>query len=291
LATSLQNSEPMQDAGRVLRRQSGLLGEPCSDLQATVDSLACQLQCERSARRQVEGEKQQLGQRLSEFRQRDARLAVVGEMTAEFAHQVRTPLASAMLYAGQLDTSSSRQARIAGKILAGLGDLKRMVNDMLGFATGPRADHEQVNVQQLLNEVCDGIDGQLSSSTTLRVSVVDTDLTVAINRNAIKGALLNLVTNADQAGSQGTNILIHGHRFGEKVHLCVTDDGPGIPAEVQPRLFEAFFTTRPQGTGLGLAVVKAVVAAHDGDVSVNTSALGSSFAIQIPIAASVGLQR
>jgi len=289
LATLVHHSETPQDAGEFFRHQSGLLGGSQCDLQLTVDSLISQLQLERSARRQAQLEKENLGRRLSELRERDTRLAVVGKMTAEFAHQVRTPLASAILYAGQLDTSSRRQARIAGKILAGLGDLKRMVNDMLGFAAGARADQEQVNVQQLLNEVRTAVDGQLSSSTTLRVSVVDTQLTVAINKNAIKGALLNLVTNADQAGSQGTNILLHGHRCGEKVHLCVADDGPGIPADVQPRLFEAFFTTRPQGTGLGLAVVKAVVAAHDGDVSVNTSALGSSFAIQIPADAGVGL--
>jgi two-component system, sensor histidine kinase FlrB len=221
--------------------------------------------------------------RISELRQRNERLTAIGEMTAEFAHQVRTPLASAMLYAGQLDTSTSGQARIAGKIMTGLGDLKRMLNDMLGFAAGARADHERVNVLQLMNEVRDSIDGQLSSTATLRVSVTDSDLEVAANSDAIKGALLNLVTNADQACVRGANILLHGHCFGDNIHLCVTDDGPGIPREVQPRLFEAFFTTRPQGTGLGLSVVKAVVATHNGKVTVNTSEFGSSFTIQLPV--------
>ena len=220
--------------------------------------------------------------RISELRQRNERLTAIGEMTAEFSHQVRTPLASAMLYAGQLDTSGESQARIAGKILTGLNDLKRMVNDMLGFAAGARADQEQVNVRQLLDEVAESIDGQLSSETTIRVSVTDTDLSVAANKDAIKGALLNLVTNADQASDNGANILLHGHCFGENVHLCVSDDGPGIPEEIQARLFDAFFTTRPQGTGLGLSVVKAVVAAHHGEVTVNSSPLGTSFAIRLP---------
>lgn len=221
--------------------------------------------------------------RIAELRQRNERLTAIGEMTAEFAHQVRTPLASAMLYAGQLDTSGKRQARIAGKIMTGLHDLKRMVNDMLGFAAGARADQEQVNVQQLLKEVSASIDGQLCNEATLKVSVTDPALSVAANKDAIKGALLNLVTNADQASEQGANILLHGHCFGDQVHICVTDDGPGIPDDVQPRLFDAFYTTRPQGTGLGLSVVKAVVAAHNGEVTVNTSELGSSFAIQLPV--------
>ena len=220
--------------------------------------------------------------RIAELRQRNERLTAIGEMTAEFAHQVRTPLASAMLYAGQLDTSNPRQARITNKILIGLSDLKRMVNDMLGFAAGARADQEQVNVRRLFDEVSESIEGQLDSRSVVSVSVTDENLSVAANKDAIKGALLNLVTNADQASVGGANILLHGHRFGDDIHLCVTDDGPGIPDDVQPRLFDAFFTTRPQGTGLGLSVVKAVVAAHDGQVSVSTSDRGSSFTIRVP---------
>ena len=123
--------------------------------------------------------------RISELRQRNERLTAIGEMTAEFAHQVRTPLASAMLYAGQLDTSNPNQERIANKILTGLNDLKRMVNDMLGFAAGARADQEQVSVRQLFDEVAESIDGQLGANTTVRVSVTDTRLSVAANKDAI----------------------------------------------------------------------------------------------------------
>ncbi len=221
-------------------------------------------------------------QRISKLPQQNERLSTIGEMTAEFAHQVRTPLASAMLYAGQLDTSNPRQARIANKLMLRLNDLKRMVNDMLGFAADVRADHVEVNVRDLFNEVCDSIHGQLGNKTTLRMLVTDEELGVAANKDALKGALLNLVINADQACSEGANILLHGHRHGDDIYLCVTDDGPGIPPDVQPRLFDAFFTTRPQGTGLGLSVVQAVVAAHDGEISVNTSDHGSSFTIRIP---------
>lgn len=219
---------------------------------------------------------------LSELRQRNERLRAIGEMTAEFAHQVRTPLASAMLYAGQLSTDTPAQERVVGRIVEGLNDLKRMVNDMLGFAAGARRTHEQVNVTGLLADVRDGIAGQLKAGTTVSVSVTDADLSVAANRDALKGALLNLVTNADQAAEGPARILLHGHRFSDSVHLCVTDDGPGIDEEVKPRLFEPFFTTRPQGTGLGLSVVKAVAAAHDGEVAVHTSELGTNFSLQLP---------
>ncbi len=238
------------------------------------------------SRRPLEGEPGEVllladiteSRRISELRQRNERLTAIGEMTAEFAHQVRTPLASAMLYAGRLDRSTAVNARVADKITAGLQDLKRMVNDMLGFAAGSRRAQDRINVVELLSDVQKTLEDQLEN--TLRVSVTDETLTVAANGDALKGALFNLVTNADQAG--GANILLHAHRFGDSIQLCVSDDGPGVPEDALPRLFEPFFTTRPQGTGLGLSVVKAVAEAHGGDVTVSTSDLGTSFTVMFP---------
>ncbi|MCH9695726.1 MAG: HAMP domain-containing histidine kinase [Gammaproteobacteria bacterium] len=253
--TSL-NSEPVHDSFDVFNHQTGLLEESFRDLQ-----------------------------------QRNERLTSIGEMTAEFAHQVRTPLSSALLYAGQLDTSTPRQARIAARIICGLGELRSMVDDMLGFAAGSRSDHQRITVLKLLHDVRDGIAGQLSGASRVRVSVTDPQLAVLGNKIALKGSLLNLVSNADQASEAGASILLHAHQFGDSIHVCVTDDGPGIADDVQPRLFDAFFTTRKHGTGLGLAVVKAVAAAHGGDVTVATSKLGSTFSVCLPEADASGERR
>ncbi len=220
--------------------------------------------------------------RMAELRERNERLTAIGEMTAKFAHQVRTPLASAMLYADKLDRSTPTTARVADKISCGLQELKRMVNDMLGFAAGARQLPQRISVPELLHEVRQTLDGQLGEQAKLHVSVSDDGLSVAANKDALKGALLNLITNADQAGNGKANVLLHAHRFGDSIHLCVSDDGPGIPPELRARVFEPFFTTRPQGTGLGLSVVKAVAAAHGGEVSVASSDLGTCFAIQLP---------
>ena len=220
--------------------------------------------------------------RMAELRQRNERLTAIGEMTAKFAHQVRTPLASAMLYADKLDRSSPANARVADKVSTGLHELKRMVNDMLGFAAGARRSQQRISVPGLLSDVVQTLRGQLGEQTDLRVSVTDQALSVAANQDALKGALLNLIMNADQAGNGRANILLHGHRFGDSIHLCVTDKGPGIPDDLRTRVFEPFFTTRPQGTGLGPSVVKADATAHGGEVSVATSGLGTCFTIQLP---------
>lgn len=258
-------------------------GESYSDLQDTVVALTTQLRNEHAERLAAAVRADNLAAELREQQLRNDRLAAIGGSTAEFAHQVRTPLASALLYAGQLDTDTPKQARFAEKIVTGLNELRRMADDMLGFAAGTRCARQQVNVFELLQDVSDTVAGQLSSSTTVAVSVTDEDLHVVINRDAIKGALLNLVSNADQAGEDACNILLHAHRFGDAIHLCVTDNGPGITEDVQARLFEPFFTTRSNGTGLGLAVVQAVAAAHDGEIELHTSDLGSSFTIRLPI--------
>ncbi len=221
--------------------------------------------------------------RISALRQRQERLTTIGEMTASFAHQVRTPLASAMLYAGKLDTSTPEQARAAQKIRDRLNDLGRMVNDMLGFAAGTKPVEERCSISELLEEVQAAIAPQLDQQAEISVASVDASLSVLANKDALKGALLNLVTNAVQACGAGARVELGAECDQRCVALTVSDNGPGIPDEILPRLFEPFFTTRPQGTGLGLAVVKTVATSHGGSVAVETSASGTRFLLRLPV--------
>ncbi len=214
----------------------------------------------------------------------EQRLSVIGEMTAEFAHQVRTPLASAMLYTAQLDTSTPEQKRVVEKITGRLNDLGRMVNDMLGFAAGARPVHERVLVTDLLQAAVRTIEPTLAGSTRLTVRDEADDACVMANKESLKGSILNLINNAEQACAPDARVDLAARRFGDRVLLSVSDNGPGIPQHCIGRLFEPFYTTRPQGTGLGLAVVRAVAKAHDGNVSVATSDRGSCFTISLPIA-------
>ena len=211
------------------------------------------------------------------------RLMAIGEKTAQFAHQVRTPLASAMLYVGQLDTTTPQQQRTAKKIAARLNDLGRMVNDMLGFAAGAKPSAQIVNVYDLLTDVQVAIAPQIDEETDLLVAVEDNSLRLSVNRDSLKGALLNLVTNAIQACTGRSRIVLGARLHGGSLRLTVTDNGPGIAEQDFPRLFEPFFTTRPQGTGLGLAVVQAVATAHGGTVAAQSSKLGTRFTIRLPL--------
>ena len=232
---------------------------------------------------------------IADLRERQQRLTMIGKMTAEFAHQVRTPLASAMLYVSQLSPDGAAEHRIVGKISERLNDLGRMVNDMLGFAGGGKRADETINVHDLLEAARTTLDAQLGSATTLDVLVDGSPLEDSIavgegfsfagNTDALRGALINLVANADQAGDGSASIQLGAWHDARSVYFTVTDDGPGIGDDVMPELFTPFFTTRPQGTGLGLAVVRAVAQAHGGDVRAKNLKTGCRFTIRLPYSA------
>jgi len=218
----------------------------------------------------------------------EQRLSVIGEMTAEFAHQVRTPLASAMLYTSQLDTSTPEQKRVVEKITGRLNDLGRMVNDMLGFAAGAKPARERVLANDLLDAAVRTIEPTLAPTTRLSVRSDPDGTFITANKEALKGALLNLINNAEQACANDSELELSARPYGDRILFSVADNGPGIAPDCISRLFEPFYTTRPEGTGLGLAVVQAVAKSHDGRVTVDTSPSGTTFIISLPVTGSKG---
>lgn len=218
---------------------------------------------------------------------RKQRLVEMGEMAARLAHQVRTPLSSALLYTSQLGRAQiddTKRQRYAQRIGLRLGQLERMVNDMLGFARGANARTQTILIEELLEDVVQLMSSQLRDGDRLEVSVDNQLATVSGNRDALTGALTNLCTNAIQAAAPGVVLTLTGRRLANgQVALGVKDTGPGLKACDVERIFDAFFTTRAGGTGLGLAVVKSTAEAHGGDVAV-TSSPGQGCHIEMHIA-------
>jgi two-component system sensor histidine kinase FlrB len=219
--------------------------------------------------------------RMAEMSQRRERLSTIGEMTASLAHQIRTPLASALLYTSQIPRQPSRVRELTDKLADRLQELGRMAEDLLNFARGARPSHELLAVAELLRDVIEEFESQ-DHYEKLEIVMAHENLQIAANRDAIKGALVNLVSNALQACGSDARVELGAERINGKVCLTVTDNGHGIAADIKTRLFEPFFTTRPQGTGLGLAVVHAVADAHDGEILVDSRPGMTSIAICLP---------
>jgi two-component system sensor histidine kinase FlrB len=219
--------------------------------------------------------------------QRHQRLSAMGEMAAGLAHQLRTPLATALLYTAHLNKASLPEAerlRFAEKALARLRHLEHLIQDMLLFVKGETAGQESITVASLLAELQQVIEPQLSPNLNLDVADHSDGTAFLGSRKALTGALLNLLENAMQACRDGGTIRLTGEKRGHQLVLSVVDNGPGIDPLVQDRLFEPFFTTRTDGTGLGLAIVRGIAEAHGGDIRVESvPGQGSKFILSLPL--------
>lgn len=230
-------------------------------------------------------EMRRLQDRLSQHQ----RLAAMGEMAASLAHQIRTPLSSALLYASNLKRphlNDEQRERFATKIRSRLGHLEQVVNDMLLYARGGLSGVEKFTTLDLLNDLEHFLESQLKSSQT--EFIIDNRIgKVALrgNRQMLLSAMINLCINAIQAMGRGGSLCVDVRQDDNaNLSLRIMDNGPGIDADAQGKIFNPFYTTRQEGTGLGLAVVAAVVRAHEGDIALHSQpGEGSSFILQLPI--------
>jgi two-component system sensor histidine kinase FlrB len=203
------------------------------------------------------------------FLTRQQRLLTLGELAAGLAHQIRTPLAAALLYASQMTLpgrNTDDMARCADRTVGSLKQLDKLVNDMLAFAHGG-AVREVVSVSALLEQVAQWLRPALRRGVRLTIRTQAPDLAVRANAPSLVSAVLNLATNALQAATGDLDLELLARRAaGGRAQIVVSDNGPGVPAHIRERIFEPFFTTRALGNGIGLAVVRSVVEAHQGSV-------------------------
>jgi len=216
---------------------------------------------------------------------RQQRLLTMGEMAAGLAHQIRTPLATALLYASQMampERSASDLQRCAERTVESLRQLDSLVNDMLAFAHGGAA-RESVSVSALLEQVAQWLRPALRRGVRLTIRTQAPELKVRANAPSLVSAVLNLATNALQAAPADLDLELLARRSPDGgAQIVVSDNGPGVPASIRNKVFEPFFTTRARGNGIGLAIVKSVVEAHRGSVRLVDSARGATFVIDLP---------
>jgi two-component system, sensor histidine kinase FlrB len=219
------------------------------------------------------------------FLARQQRLVTLGELAAGLAHQIRTPLAAALLYASQMSLpgrSAAEMARCSEKTVGSLKQLDRLINDMLAFARGG-ATREPVSISALLEQVAQWLRPALRRGVRLTIRTEAPQLTVRANAPSLVSAVLNLATNALQSAGGALDLELLGRRAADgRAEIVVSDNGPGVPAHIRDRIFEPFFTTRARGNGIGLSIVKSVIESHCGSVRLAETARGASFIIELP---------
>lgn len=227
--------------------------------------------------------------RMQERVERQDRLTAMGEMAAQLAHQVRTPLSTSVLYAGQLakgNLSDQQRQQFGAKLLDGLRHTETLVRDMLAFSRGGNFSASPILVNDALSTAVAGLQPRLRQlDACLELELGRTqDCRIAGNLDALAGAFSNLIDNALNHGGERVTVRVSADIATDGLLLVFEDDGPGIDPVALPCIFDPFFTTRERGTGLGLAVVQAVVLEHGGALRAAESALGGArFEIRLPV--------
>jgi signal transduction histidine kinase len=234
--------------------------------------------------------------RLEAETARTRRLASLGIMASEIAHQVRSPLGGIELFASLLkDKATGEPKRLAGEILGAVRRLYTTLSHMLSFAAEPTVGGDLLPVPALLEDLLQNCRPHFNDS---RWSVAfDCEPGLAPlwgDRGLLAQALLNLIVNAKEAMPEGGAVevraqlspfsAINGH-IHKAIEISVSDHGSGISPENRERIFDPFFTTKPQGTGLGLAFTHKMISAHRGSIEIAArSGGGTQFSVFLPAA-------
>ncbi|MBK6584100.1 MAG: PAS domain-containing protein [Pseudomonadales bacterium] len=236
-------------------------------------------------------ETRELQDRLS----RHQRLTAMGRMMAALAHQIRTPLAAAMLYAANLceaDLPPEQTRKFSARILARLSHMEQQVRDMLVFVRGDAQPTQAVTIEELVRGIEAALEAPLAAAQARcewRLGC-DTTLVLQGNREALIGAVLNLVNNGLEAGGRGCVLGLAIERREQQIVITVGDDGPGMSELLLARIEEEFFTTKAQGTGLGLAVVRSVARAHGGRLELQSRpGQGTRASVVLPLLRNAGV--
>jgi signal transduction histidine kinase len=222
------------------------------------------------------------------------RLAVLGELAATIAHEVRNPLTGMSSLAQRIaraDVPAEKSREYAAVILDETARVEKLVSNLLDVARrGSRPRTAAGVLTPLAPVVADVVllvDTRARRKSVHLTTHIQDGLAACAPRELITQALLNLLLNAIEHAPAGSEVGVRGVRAGSDVELIVADRGPGVSAHERERIFQPFYSTRPDGTGLGLSVLRHLAREQNWRVSVNdTPGGGAAFHVVIPACAS-----
>jgi two-component system sensor kinase FixL len=218
------------------------------------------------------------------------RLAAIGSTAAKIGHELANPLNGMSLTIQLLEQRLNGLTEIAGSKLAPtvkrlkdeISRLQKLVGEFATISRKEKYEFRPVNLVRLIEEIVDLQAPQLARNGIEIKTSFPRDLpVVSIDGDKIKQALLNLIKNAAEAMPQGGRITIDAFPVNDAIILEITDTGEGIPLDIDA--FEPFVTTKKQGTGIGLVIVRQILTAHEGKISYrSTPGKGTTFRVELP---------
>ncbi len=214
------------------------------------------------------------------------KLAAIGSAASKIVHDIKTPITVIVLTAQLLESLYPDTAKYIKRIVQQTSVLDDMVREILDFAKGERIalDIKPCCIDDLCSDIMENL-YPIAKDRDIELRVINhVESPALIDRKRIKRTLINIVKNGIEALGQGGNIVMETRREDDRLHISICDNGPGIPEEILPSIFEAFVTKgKTDGTGLGLAICKKVVNDHRGEISASNSEEGACFDIYLPM--------
>jgi len=222
---------------------------------------------------------------------RHQRLMAMGKMVASLAHQVRTPLAGAMLYSQHLASSeldAQTRTKFSKKLGRQLKNIEAQVRDMLIFARGSAPLNQRIDQKTLFQLILEAKNIlQKQYQVEIEVHCEPSHCLIQCHQESLIGAIQNLISNGIEAAEehqQHAKIQITISVKNNHLNVAICDNGPGLNSNIKEKITEPFYTTKSNGTGLGLPVVNAVVRAHYGKLSFyNRESGGACFVMSLPV--------
>jgi len=230
---------------------------------------------------------------LLERRARDAeRLAELGTLTGGLAHEIKNPLSTVQLnlqlLAEDLSPDNPAHPRIINRLKTVQKETSRLrdiLDDFLRYAGKIELDRHPTDLNELLEDLVDFFLPQAQQQKAkVRLKPSDSPLIAPIDAKLIKQAVLNLMLNALQAMPEGGELILSAAQQDGQAIIDIIDTGKGIPPEAVDKIFQAYYTSKKGGTGLGLAMTQRIIKEHGGTLTVKSEpGKGSDFTLRLPI--------
>lgn len=210
------------------------------------------------------------------------RLRAFREVARRVAHEMKNPLTPVRFAVSQLSRTASADQQESLEVLrAESARLEALAREFANLGRLPEGPPAEVDCAELLADL---LRTSLPETMTYRLDAAKPAPHLLGHYDPLRRAFANLIRNAVEAGEGRGHLDVSVHGDQAEILVTIADHGPGIPAEIQPRIFEPYFTRKEGGTGLGLAIVKQAVDLHGGTISVRgTPGGGATFEIRIPV--------
>ncbi len=213
------------------------------------------------------------------------RMAALGELAARVAHEIRNPLISIGGFARRLEKKLSGDIQEYARIIVNeVSRLENILKEILGFVKSSRVNKSSININELMTGIIDFITPEIDEKhNRINRELSEAPILSLIDPDRIKEAILNIASNAAQATDHGV-ITVRTRIEDNEAVIELTDTGCGIKDEDLKNIFNPFFTTKAQGTGLGLAVTHKIIQEHNGKIKVESVwGGGTAFKIHLPL--------